>query len=181
MRRFGGSFLLMTLVFSLCTVPGLTAVAVQVLNPSFEEALVDGVPPGWPSPFGNAAFGDPELQLSTERAKEGSHSVRIEDRDREASFGLRSAKIPAVAGKEYEASVQAFVEEGSAQLYLEFWNKAGERIQATIGSANTLGSWAPITVKQLAPEGTVGITLLIYAHKTNVGLAYYDAAGLYER
>jgi hypothetical protein len=178
-KRFCRSLLLVALVSSLCAVSGLAA-AVQVPNPSFEEALVDGVPPGWPSCFGNVSFGDPELQLSADRAKESIYSIRIEDRDREASYGLRSAQIPAEPGREYEATVQVFLEEGVAQLYLEFWNKSGERIQANIGSANTQGAWVPITIRQTAPEGTTSLTLLLYSHRTNTGVAFYDAVELRE-
>jgi hypothetical protein len=164
------------LAILIATIPGLAGISLT--NPSFEEPLIDGVPPGWPSSFGHASFGEPPLRLSDEKAKDGVCSLRIEDLDPEASFGLRSAHIAAEPGREYEASVQVFVQEGAAQLYLEFWDKSGTRIQADFEGVLTLGEWVPITVKRTAPEQAVTLTLLLYAHKTNVGVAYYDMVGL---
>lgn len=164
----------------LVLVTGTGLSAVMMPNASFEEPPVDGVLPGWPSPYGGVEFGGPEVRLSDERAVDGNYSVRIEDRNPSGGYGLRSMHIPVVPGREYEAKVQAFREEGAAQLYLEFWNENGQRIQADIGSAGAMWTWESITLRRQAPPDATTLTLLLYSHVANVGVAYYDAAELRE-
>jgi hypothetical protein len=165
-------------VFFIGMVPGSSAVCMP--NGSFEEPPVNGVLPGWPSPYGGVEFGSTQVRLSDERAVDGTYSVRIEDRDTKESYGLRSVRVPVEPGLEYEVTVQVFREEGAAQLYLEFWNKSGERIKVDIGNAGAMWSWTPITIRQKAPEDASSLTLLLYSHVSNVGVAFYDAVELRE-
>ncbi|MGI6610189.1 MAG: heparinase II/III domain-containing protein [Limnochordia bacterium] len=153
---------------------------VLVPNASFEEPLVGGMAPGWPSTFGGVRFGGKEISLSRERAVDGVYSIRIEDRDPKGGIGLRSGFIPVKPGAVYVASVQAFREEGQAQLYIEFWNKSGTRIRVAIADSKQLGQWAPISGQETAPADAVSLTLLLYSHGANVGVTYYDQVELRE-
>ena len=69
-----GSVIMVVLVL----VSGTGLSAVMMPNASFEESPVDGVLPGWPSPYGGVPFGGPEVRLSNEKAVDGDYSVRIE-------------------------------------------------------------------------------------------------------
>ncbi|NLN18315.1 MAG: hypothetical protein GX162_03430 [Firmicutes bacterium] len=171
-----GSVIMAVLVL----VSGTGLSAVMMPNASFEESPVDGVLPGWPSPYGGVPFGGPEVRLSNEKAVDGDYSVRIEDRNPNGGYGLRIMHIPVVPGREYEASVRAFREEGAAQLYLEFWNEKGQRIYVEIGSAGAMWTWDRITLRGKAPPDAATLTLLLYSHVANVGVAYYDAVELRE-
>lgn len=152
--------------------------SVEVPNASFEEGLADnGLPVGWPSLFSVKTFGD-EITLSDKRAFKGRYSICINDPSEKLSAGLRSAPIPATEGVVYNAQLYAYVESGVAQLYLEFWDDRGERIDRGIASASPKGEWAPIQISQQAPKGTTSITLLLYAHLSNVGVTYYDEVSL---
>ena len=135
-----GSVIMAVLVL----VSGTGLSAVMMPNASFEESPVDGVLPGWPSPYGGVPFGGPEVRLSNEKAVDGDYSVRIEDRNPNGGYGLRIMHIPW-----FPAAVRGlrtgFPRRGAAQLYLEFWNEKGQRIYVEIGSAGAMWTWDRIT------------------------------------
>lgn len=151
---------------------------IHVPNASFEDGLADnGLPVGWPSLFSVKEYGR-EITLSDKRAFKDRYSICINDPSDRVSAGLRSASIPATEGLIYTAQVHAYVESGSGQLYLEFWDDQGERIDRGIASASPTGGWTPVQIAQQAPKGTTSITLLLYAHLANTGVAYYDEVSL---
>lgn len=157
---------------------GVFAMDIPLVNASFEEPLVDGVPPGWPATFGGFTFGSPEITLSDQRAYHGRYSIRIDDPYPDRGVGLRSAHVPAEPGALYVAAVQVYRESGAAQLYLEFWDSAENRIGVEIGSATRLQTWESLGVQGVAPPGTATLTLLLYSHGANQGVTYWDSAEL---
>jgi len=170
--------LLALAVVAVSTGPLASAATIAVPNSSFEEGVTeDGAPRGWPERFGRAVFGD-SVTVSQERAVDGRHSVKIEDRLPDAGLGVRSARIPATPGRRYTATVQVFIEQGNSQLYLEFWNDAGTRIYYVTTTENRTGEWHTLTASAVAPEGATAITLLLYGNIPNTGVAYFDVATL---
>ncbi|GIP33313.1 heparinase II/III family protein [Paenibacillus sp. J2TS4] len=140
------------------------------VNGDFEEA-VDGKPANW-KPLDNASA----YSVVTEPVYSGQYSVKLEDPSDTVGPGLRSEPIPVTPDNRYKASVQSYNESGVSQLYLEFWDSSNQRIDVKIASNNELGRWKPIMIEAYAPEGAVYATLLLYQHKTNVGVAYFDRA-----
>jgi hypothetical protein len=102
--------------------------------------------------------------------------VKIADDSATRSSAVRSASIPVSAGETYEASVWSYNLQGVSQLYLEYWDAAGDYTAIYIGTNSSLNSWGRITVSGVAPEGTVAATLRLYLHLANVGTAYFDDA-----
>ncbi len=165
------------LAVMLLLTPVAGAKSVTVPNPSFEEGLAaDGLPVGWPELFTVKAFGN-EITLSDKRAADGKYSIRIDDATA-SSMGLRSARIPAQEDLTYTASVQIYAESGRPDLYLEFWNDQGTRIDRAIATASQTNQWQTITAELEAPKGTKAITLLVYSNTVNTGVAYFDVVKL---
>jgi hypothetical protein len=107
---------------------------------------------------------------------EGAYSVKMEDPSSTIGPGLRSGQIPVVPDNLYRASVQSHNESGTSQLYLEFWNSSNVRIDVKIATNSVVGSWNPISIEAYAPAGAVYATLLLYQHKGNIGITYFDQA-----
>lgn len=180
-RRIWERFVRLALLLLLVAVaPCASAAAPPLLNGDFEMGYQDGQVPGWPSPFGAAVVGE-NVALTDARAYDGRYSIRIQDDSDQQSVGLRTAPIPAEPGVMYVAQVYVYNENGTGQLYLEFWNDQGVRIHHVIAGSSTPGAWTAVRVEELAPPGTTALTLLIYSHQRNVGVTYYDGVTLTTR
>ncbi|TMV43691.1 hypothetical protein FE783_34795 [Paenibacillus mesophilus] len=141
-------------------------------NGDFEE-VSGGKPVGWTS------LGAADVYASvTSKVYGGAYSVRMEDPSSNGGPGLRSGQIPVVPDQAYQATVRSYNESGNSQLYLEFWNSSNVRIETKIGTNSSIGVWSPISIDAYAPAGAAYATLLLYQHKANIGIAYFDDASL---
>lgn len=139
-------------------------------NGSFEE-VSGGKPAGWSS------LGAADVIASvTSTVYAGSYSLRMDDPSANGGPGLRSGQIPVVPDQLYEASVMSYNESGTSQLYMEFWNSSNVRIETKIGTNASIGTWGRISIESYAPAGAAYATLLLYQHKANIGIAYFDEA-----
>lgn len=143
-------------------------------NAGFEQTAA-GKPVGWTGLSQTSVF-----ESVYQPVHSGSYSVKLTDTSTSAGNGLRSSRVTVQPGSLYKAGVQVYQETGNAQLYLEFWNAADQRIGVQIGAGSSSGKWTPIEVTGEAPEGTAYATLLLYQHQANVGVAYFDDASLIE-
>lgn len=139
-----------------------------VPNGDFEQ-LTNGFPTGWRQ-FNTA---NPVTRVSSP-AHGGVSAVRLAG----ASSGLRSASVEVTGGETYEASVWMLVTAGSPDLYLEFWNAAGSRVQVSTTKAVTASNWQPLSVRAVAPTSAVRASVLVYSSSVNAGEAVADDAGL---
>ncbi|MDF2815465.1 MAG: hypothetical protein K0Q81_1665, partial [Paenibacillus sp.] len=139
-------------------------------NGGFEE-VVEGKPAGWIGLGSGVVY-----NASSTLVLEGAYSVKMEDPSSTIGPGLRSGQIPVVPDNLYRASVQSHNESGTSQLYLEFWNSSNVRIDVKIATNSAVGSWNPISIEAYAPTGAVYATLLLYQHKGNIGITYFDQA-----
>lgn len=146
-----------------------------VPNPGFEE-VKDGKPTIW-IPYGNYSI----YESSDTTVLEATYSAKLDDPSNTYATGLRTTMMPIQEGLEYEASVYAYIESGRADLYLEFWNEAGQRIDVKIQYSTLAKEWMELAVSGQAPPGAAYATLLLYLNGGNVGTVYFDQASLVER
>lgn len=140
--------------------------APRLTNPGFE--LGEGLE-GW-----SIFSGTPDL---SSQARTGEYSLRLDDPSSEQAIGLRSEPIAIQPGALYNASVWIRTEGGTAQLYLEFWDAGGTRIDVVFDGASG-ATWRSIRLERRAPADAVAATLLLYGHRGNVGVAHFDDAEL---
>src|SRR5690625_2852558 len=147
--------------------------ASELPNPGFEE-LTDGWPVHWRE-FNTASRTN--SSIVTDPVHGGSNALRIDD-NTTTGIGVRSAQVPAQAGTFYEGSIFALVESGNFVVYLEFWNAAGTRIATATRNFGVVGDWQQIRIREQAPTGTVGATILPYSAQSNRGSAVFDDAAI---
>lgn len=144
--------------------------AVYPYNGGLEEVTA-GKPVGW------TRLGAADVYASvTTTVYSGTYSVKLEDPSANAGPGLRSGPIPVEPEQSYRATVQSYNESGTSQLYLEFWNSSNVRIATKIATNSAIGSWNVILAESDAPPDASYATLLLYQHKANIGIAYFDEA-----
>lgn len=150
--------------FALGAAPALAA-ASALSNPGFELGV--GFP-GW-----TVFSGTPDLFQLSEEARSGLYSLRLTDPSPEQAVGLRSEHVAVEPGAVYRATAWIGTESGTAQLYLEFWDAAGTRIDVVFDGASA-STWRAVTLERQAPEGAATATVLLYGHRSNRGVMYFD-------
>src|SRR5690606_7693855 len=126
--------LALALVFVVVPI-GSAAESLVLTNPGFEmgEEL-----PGWSIFSGTAE----NFQLSRQ-AHSGNYSLQLLDPSSEQAIGLRSDPVAIEPGATYVATAWIRTDSGIAQLYLEFWDAAGTRIDVVFDGASG-SSWRTI-------------------------------------
>ncbi|MBY8872688.1 carbohydrate binding domain-containing protein [Micromonospora sp. PLK6-60] len=141
------------------------------VNGSFESGLT-----GWKQ------FGVGGNTVTTEKASDGSTSLKIADGSTETGTGLETAgtaSTPAmqvVAGASYTAFAKFWVdEEATPQLYLRFYDANGGYLTSAITAfSGTRGGWSPIRVTGTAPTGSAFMSVLPYSSGGSKGTFYVD-------
>ncbi len=147
------------------------ALSTSISNASMENGsanLAAFFPYGW-STFGNSAAYSAK---GDNQYTDGSKGLAVE------SFGLgeggvRSSFVKSITpGTDYEISLKARAEQGSATLKLEYWDSGFHLLseEQTVISGNT---WKTYSVKDQAPDKTAYLTLSV---STDNGLVYFDEA-----
>lgn len=168
--------LLLGVVLSLAT--KVHAQGNLIRNPDFTLGTQsNGVPIDWTIFSGVPGV---DFLLTDERATVGDVSLKLIDQSDSRSVGLRSHSVPAQPGQRFAVEVDVFVERGTAMVYLDFHNAAGQRIVAQTSSLGTTADWQTVTVEATAPEGTTSVTVILYASLPNVGTLYFDNVRLYD-
>ncbi|MEV5028378.1 carbohydrate binding domain-containing protein [Paenibacillus sp. LPE1-1-1.1] len=132
---------------------------------------MDGLPRYWSTLF------DVTSSTSTERKRSGERSVKITDSKNNGGIGLRSARIPVTPGLKYEAYAYAYIEGGSAAVYIEFLNEAGGELTLANAGITSLNEWKEARVSSIAPPTAKYATVRLYLGAANVGTTYFDDAG----
>lgn len=145
------------------------------VNGGFEEPAGDGIP-GWTqrggSVGGSTVVDDPVFA--------GEQSLRFDDPEDTASYGLMSDPMPVEAGHTYQLSAQAYVEQGVPTLYVYFYDEAGSQldVEFTHFTSQPTGSWAPLSLDATAPEGATSAAVYIYSTIARVSTFYVDEVQL---
>jgi hypothetical protein len=142
-------------------------------NGSFEDLALSGYPHSWTS-YANSA--NITTAASTTRFSDIAHSLKIVNSTAAEGGGARSNRITSVTpGEAYTASARYYLESGTLDLYLEFWDASNARIGVSSTTMSTLNSWQPISVTATAPTGTTYATVLIYSSQDGTCTGYADA------
>lgn len=146
-----------------------------VPNPGL-ESVTNGLPTAW-TLFNSGSQG--YVKSSAEKVHSGAYSVRLDDPATTIGPGLRSAFIPITPGQVYEAEAYSYNVSGSSQFLLEFWSSGGARVAVFVGNNSQTGSWQQIRLSGTAPANATRATVLFYLPSANVGVSYFDDAGLW--
>ncbi|MCU6712490.1 carboxypeptidase regulatory-like domain-containing protein [Paenibacillus sp. J5C_2022] len=147
--------------------------AVSLLpNGSFEAGLAH-----WEQSFGSGG-----IALDGTRSTAGRYSVRIDDVNPSASYGLESDRLTAYGGKNYTAAAKVLVESGGASLYIRFYDAAGNLLLSTAAQQKSASAeWVPLVHSSEAPAGTATVSVLLYSGQSALGTYYADELMLEER
>ena len=159
-----------------CVGIGYSAMAadIQVSNFGFEQGLT-----GW-TPFKDKDNGNDRdekgsvIEVSENKASEGTHSVRIHDAKKSRAFGLESEKLDAEAGTPYVALADVLTESGEAELFFRFYGNNGQLLGESSTKAGASETWKTIQVGMTAPAGSTHATVFLYSSKSNEGTSYWD-------
>jgi len=160
--------------------PAATMVNVPLRNASFEQDLnKDGSIPGWSSLF--ALTDNVSFEVSSERAKTGSKSLKIVDKATNETVFVQSDPIPVNAGYRYTASTKLYLVDGSATFFIRFFDDEGRQVGTDTDGVNIIhvrsgyGEWQTVEAVVDAPAGAKYCRL--YAGMSNYFTtpgAYYD-------
>lgn len=147
-----------------------------LLTEDFDEVAPGELPEGW-TVFSRAG----KLEVTADQAREGDQALWFVNDDNQNSLGLRSPQAPAEQDELYFAEAWWLAEQdNNAAIYLEFWDDGGQRMQEglRIGTCAGQGEWAQRSVTGRAPEGAVGVTMLLYSALAATTEGYFDDAAL---
>lgn len=149
----------------------------DLVNAGFEEEVVDGFIPGWSSIVDANSNGS--VLMDTIRKHSGNSSLGLNDQD---AFGIEveSEKITVEEGREYLVASAVFVESGSVQLKMRFYDSDSKQISEEIALYNQnnqgfwLGEWQTISLHAVAPEGAASVTVVLESGDSEEGVSYWD-------
>ncbi|WP_438351699.1 S-layer homology domain-containing protein [Paenibacillus sp. FA6] len=151
------------------------ATTIPVTNTGFEDAVIDGVIPGWTQIFSPAKAGT--VSVDSTQYKTDNYSLKIYDND-SANFGVESDKIPVVVGNEYTVSAAVYIGV-SVQLQLRFYNETSSSAISTIThnpdfQAAPKNTWETISIGAVAPEGATKLSVVLATAKNGKGTSFWD-------
>ncbi len=147
--------------------------------PHFQAAAADLLVPNYSFESGlsywTQKYGSGGISVSIDEAFTESNSLKIVDGNSSGPYGIESDYMPATAGTTYVTIARAYIESGSADLYLRFWNSSKTYLSATYVSKSTpVNEWTYLKASGEAPAGTAYVTALLYSSGANVGTVYWD-------
>lgn len=149
-----------------------------IQNASFEAGLdTAGIPIEWRVFSGTPGT---QIQVSTERATQGTQSLKLIDTSNAYSVGLMSNRIQAKAAALYRVEVDVLVESGSAMIYLDFLDRNYTRIEAKTATLGADNAWKGMKVESAAPAGTEYVQIILYSNIPAISTVYFDNVRLYD-
>ncbi len=164
-RKLIGIWTLVALLAGLWGVQAAAAADKLVSNYGFESGLTN-----WSTWGGTGA-----ASSSTTQKHSGSYSAKIVDASSTTQYGLESAKIAISPNTTYMIYAWAYIQSGSADLYIRFYDSSQTYISTAYVTKNTpINEWTYMKVKATAPSNAAYATALVYSNSTNTGTAYWD-------
>ena len=154
------------------------ATVVPITNGGFEDAVIDGVIPGWTQLFGQGKVGD--ISVQTDEVKTGDSSLRINDNDTTSLFGVDSEKFAVVPGTAYTVTSAVYIGTGArVQLQLRYYTEGNVIISPTITHNDNFQQspnnvWETATVSKIAPETAAYASIVLVTSKSQKGITYWD-------
>ncbi|OAS15785.1 hypothetical protein [Paenibacillus oryzisoli] len=146
-------------------------IAMSLPNSSFEE---EGASiPNWNT---HPTFGTSTATVSNVRAYTGSKSMKMVDASSSSSLARVSDKISISPTEQiaYTASAYAYIEQGSVEVYLVFYNGTTETRVPPASVTPTVDQWNKRTITAEAPAGATEVAVMIYSGLASITTAYID-------
>ena len=129
----------------------------KVLNPGFEEGLnEDGTVINWEKYGPNNS-----ATISSDIVHSGNYAARLSASE-SGGNGLHSCKVAVSPNVMYRGQGMIYNDTGTSDLYLEFYNEAGNRIDVKTAALSRTREWIQVNVDAVAPQDAVYAQLLIY-------------------
>ncbi len=164
-KKFIGLWTVITMLAGLLGVQAASAADKLLSNYSFESGLTN-----WSEWGGTGASSS-----STTQKHSGSYSAKITDNSTTVQYGLESAKVSVSPNKTYMIYAWAYIQSGSASLYIRYFDSNHTYISTAAVSTDTpTNEWRYMKVKALSPANAAYATALVYSTSTNTGTVYWD-------
>lgn len=153
-----------------------------LVNPGFEDTVIEGGIPGWSSFFAETGS-EFYYEVTDEQSASGNNSLKIVDARRDQTVALISDALEATPGEFYTGTGKLLVEDPStASFTLRFYDENNNQIALDNTYSHYYTSegfpvleWTDISTPMIAaPEGTKYIRLLAYTTSYSTAVAYYD-------
>ncbi|HHT26975.1 MAG TPA: DUF4962 domain-containing protein [Firmicutes bacterium] len=164
------------LILLLMSIGAMSVVANAADTVIFSTSFEDGTE-AWPA--GWTSFAGDTMERTAEEARTGNYSFVVHDASSESTIGLRSPHVPVEPGVSYTAETWVLNKQGTAQLYLEFWDDKNVRVDVAFLGTGVSTEWVPIEITRVAPTDAKTATVILYGHRANVGVAYFDDVQIY--
>lgn len=146
-------------------------------NPGFEKPAVSGVIPGWTQIFGVGSNGTVTVDGGNKNS--GASSLKIVDNDA-VNFGVESNKMRVIPGVVYKASSMWFIQGGSVQLQIRFYDANQKLLSSDIivndpnFTSQPTGKWFGLSAEGTAPANAMFATVVLVSGKSAKGTSYAD-------
>lgn len=146
------------------------SVTEQITNGDMEEPVLDGIIPGWSKT--KPADAD-SFAATDERQASGEYSLHIKNTPGEY-VNVISGLVPVEAGATYTAAARTWIEQGSADMYVRFFDADGAYMGKQNWSivAEPIDVWFDQYVTAVVPEGAQYAAIL-FAGSNNKNYSYY--------
>lgn len=150
----------------------LPATVVHAADPVLGNGGFENVTSGKPDQWTTSGT----VNSDTYQVHNGTYSVKLTDPSSSASVLVRSAKMPVLPTKEYEATVYSYNTQGESMLYMEFWDANDTLISIVYQTNSTLNTWTQLVINAKAPAGAVTASVRLFSLPANFGTSYFDDA-----
>lgn len=145
----------------------------EVVNPGFEEKVLDGNIPGWKSEFEG-----PGIQVSSERSRTGAQSLHLHDTSDKAGVSVLSDKVAVEAGASYLLTVFSNVVSQTHNVVTEirYFDKDNKKItdHRELNGNLPKNEWVDLKVFSVAPENAAYARLAFYSGGISLTEVYFD-------
>ncbi|WP_047983339.1 carbohydrate binding domain-containing protein [Ornithinibacillus californiensis] len=150
----------------------VTPPSLDVPNYSFEEDVIEGVIPGWSK---DSPTNSDNFMVTNERVFKGDDSLLIENEPGKY-MGVRSDFIPIQPGETYTAIADVFLEYGSVDMYVRFYDENGNYTGEFEWNKLTspTSEWTKNIVTATAPEHATKLAILFAGSNTRTYKHYVD-------
>lgn len=182
-RTWMAAFAMMSLFIAMLPLKPISASStsgsgeIVLVNPGFEEPLVNGKIPGWSFYWSPLTEGY-SIEVTTEQKAAGSYSLKMIDSGGK-SLGLISDNIPVTAGETYRTRAKVYLDPTSrdgVSVHLKYYDAGNKELTASssVSFNGTRGQWADLEFESAAPQGAVKARIWLYSGVAQHSVAYFD-------
>lgn len=164
-KKLVGLWAILAMLAGLWGIQAAGAADKLVSNSGFESGLTN-----WTEWGGTGAATSSSAQMHS-----GSNSAKITDMSSTSQYGLESVKVAISPSTSYMIYAWAYIQSGSADLYIRFYDSSQAYISTAYVTKNTpTNEWTYMKVKATSPSNAAYATALVYSNSSNTGTVYWD-------